>query len=233
MKNFRKIISRNQTSADEGTSPVLNPTDTDQLILGGVLAVQETKTGSRVVKSITTWQTNRNYNRVEVSCGTALDFTCRNVRDAVDVLRGAKGDSRVLGRAVTIADTVLRGLAKPEPEGPGVLAGDANSPAYRNITAKLEGDVVAVSFECSPVISVSAMMLFRKNLRQAGFMPQNGDDMLKGLIFDFCVYSKDTGQLLVKYIGLSYDSGDLDLSAHRIVIASGQFKALDRVGTDI
>jgi hypothetical protein len=39
--------------------------------------------------------------------------------------------------------------------GPEVLVGDENSPAYKNITAELEGDVLRVYFQCSPVIPVN------------------------------------------------------------------------------
>lgn len=129
-----------------------NPTDTDEMILAGVLCFENTEQGYKVVKSISTWLVNEKYNRVEQSCGVALDFTVRNVRQAVDVLRGAKGNQLVPSRAVSITDSTLRELARQEPEGPGVLAGDPNSPAYRNITATLEGDVTRIQFECSPVI---------------------------------------------------------------------------------
>jgi len=132
-----------------------NPTDTDPLILGGVLPVEETNTGFKVVQSITTWLNNDNYNRVEVSVGTALDFVARNVRNAVDPLRGAKGTPAVLGQAVSRTDTALLELARPEPIGPGVLAGDADNPPYRNITADLQGDVLRIQFQCSPVIPVN------------------------------------------------------------------------------
>jgi hypothetical protein len=47
---------------------------------------------------------------------------------------------------------VLRELAKPEPIGPGVLVGDKSSPPFKNITASLIGDVLAVEFQCSPCI---------------------------------------------------------------------------------
>ncbi len=132
-----------------------NPTDTDQLILGGVLAVEDTATGYKVVQSITTWLINDNYNRVEVSTGVALDFVARNVRNALDVLRGEKGTPIVLSRAVSITESTLRELARPEPQGPGVLAGDAENPPYKNITASLDGDVLRVEFQCSPVIPVN------------------------------------------------------------------------------
>lgn len=135
-----------------------NPTDTDLLIQGGVLCLENTEQGYKIVKSISTWLINDNYNRVEQSCGFALDFTARNIRQALDVLRGQKGNPLVLSRAVSIAESTLRELARAEPEGPGVLAGDAANPAYRNIKASLEGDVLRVQFECSPVIPVNYVL---------------------------------------------------------------------------
>lgn len=135
------------------------PTDTDALIEGGVLCIGNTDQGFKVIKSISTWLVNTNYNKVEQSCGVAIDFTIRNVREAVDVLRGQKGTPLLLSRAVSITESVLRELAKAEPQGPGVLAGDAANPAYRNITATLEGDVVQVSFEASPVIPANYILV--------------------------------------------------------------------------
>lgn len=132
-----------------------NPTDTDVLINGGVLCVEETNQGFKVVKSISTWLTNDNYNRVEVSTGVATDFVARNVRNALDVLRGEKGSPIVLSRAVSIAESTLRELARAEPQGPGVIVGDEENPPYKNIKATLEGDVLRVEFQCSPVIPVN------------------------------------------------------------------------------
>lgn len=135
-----------------------NPTDTDRLINGGVLCLENTDQGYKIVKSISTWLANDNYNRVEQSTGVALDFVARNVRQALDVLRGQKGNPLVLSRAVSITESTLRELSRPEPQGPGVLAGNDESPAYRNIRASLEGDVVRVQFECSPVIPVNYVL---------------------------------------------------------------------------
>jgi hypothetical protein len=132
-----------------------NPTDTDPLITGGVLCVENTSTGYRVVKSITTWLTNTNYNRVEVSTGVALDYTVRSVRNALAPLKGAKGSPLVLGQAVSRTETALKNLSIPDPAGIGVLVGDATNPPYKNIVAQLIGDVLAVQFQCSPVIPVN------------------------------------------------------------------------------
>ena len=135
-----------------------NPTDTDVLVDGGVLCVEETAKGYKVVKSISTWLVNDNYNRVEVSTGFAVDFTARNVRNAVDDLRGAKGNPVTLADAASRVESTLRELARPEPMGPGVLAGDAENPAYRNIQVSLEGDVMRIEFEVSPIIPINYIL---------------------------------------------------------------------------
>lgn len=85
----------------------------------------------------------------------ALDFVARNVRNALDTLRGAKGNAQTLALAVSKAETTLTELARAEPQGPGVLAGDKENPPFKNITASLDGDVLRVDFQCSPVIPVN------------------------------------------------------------------------------
>ena len=80
-------------------------------------------------------------------------------------------------------------------------------------------------------LSVSSMVLIKNNMQSAGITPENGDAVLQGLVFDLEVYSKDDGKLLRKYIGVSYASGDIDINAHQIVVASGQFNALDVTGS--
>ena len=132
-----------------------NPTDTDRLITGGVLCVEDTKKGYKVTKSISTWLINRNYNRVEVSVGAAVDFVSRSVRNAVEDLIGEKGAPQLLTLAIERVDSALKELARPEPMGIGVLAGDAENPPYRNIIAEIDGDVMRIEFECSPVIPIN------------------------------------------------------------------------------
>lgn len=136
-----------------------NPTDTDDLINGGVFCVEKVDGVYKVVKSITTWLNDRNFAKVEQSTGAALDFVSRCVRQALDILRGAKGGPISLQRAISITESALRELARPEPLGPGVLVGDTQSPAYRNISASLEGDVLRVQFECSPAIPVNYVLV--------------------------------------------------------------------------
>ena len=74
---------------------------------------------------------------------------------ALQVAGAVKGTPITLGRAVSLTETALRALAVPDPLGPGVIAGDENSPAYKNITATLVGDVIAVKWQASPVVPVN------------------------------------------------------------------------------
>lgn len=136
-----------------------NPTDTDVLINGGILCVEKSGGVFKVVKSITTWLNDRNYAKVEQSTGWALDMVSRRVREALDVLRGSKGGPISLSRAVSITESTLRELARPEPQGPGVIVGDDSAPPYRSIQASLEGDVIRVQFECSPAIPVNYVLV--------------------------------------------------------------------------
>ena len=129
-----------------------NPSDTDTLINAGILCIDLEPTGFMVVRDISTWLQNNNYNRVENSCAAAVDYVTATVRSALDVLRGGPVSPRSLAQALNIANTTLTNLAKAAPVGPGVIVGDANSPAFSNLQATAQGDVIGVSFQCSPVI---------------------------------------------------------------------------------
>lgn len=79
-------------------------------------------------------------------------------------------------------------------------------------------------------ISVQQMVLNKGAMMSAGIATVNGDAALQGLVFNLEVYSKDNGALLRQYVGCSFASGDVDISAHQIVVQSGQFNALDVIG---
>lgn len=102
-------------------------------------------------------------------------------------------------------------------------------------------------------VAVTNMTLFAGNMRDTGIAYENGDQALQGLIFDIVIYgdtapgSPDnvgaggtpdalqgtTGAAIRTIVGCSFDSGDVDITAHRIVVQSGQFKAIDVVGTGL
>jgi hypothetical protein len=131
------------------------PSDTDLLINSGVLTFENTAKGIKVCRSITTWLANDNYNRVEVSTGAATDHVVRAVREAVEPLVGKKASPQILAQAAQVTESVLKQLARPEPGGPGVIVGDDGSPAYRNIAVSIQGDVLHIAFECSPVVPLN------------------------------------------------------------------------------
>lgn len=79
-------------------------------------------------------------------------------------------------------------------------------------------------------LNVSAMVLNKGSMRQAGIAMENGDAVLQGLVFDIEVLSKDDGELLRKYTGCSYASGSMEVQKHAIVMANGTFNALDVTG---
>lgn len=82
-------------------------------------------------------------------------------------------------------------------------------------------------------LSVSAMVLIKGAMLEAGIAMENGDAALQGLVFDLEIYSKDDGALLRKYVGCSYASGDIDINAHQILVQSAQFNCLDVTGTGV
>lgn len=82
-------------------------------------------------------------------------------------------------------------------------------------------------------VNLQQMQLKNESLRSKGLLPENGDAMLRGVVFDILVQDKDSGKVLRKYIDASYASGDLDVSAHRIVSESAMFYATDVAGVGL
>jgi hypothetical protein len=87
-------------------------------------------------------------------------------------------------------------------------------------------------------VAVTNMCLFAQSLRGlgGGGYTIDGNDALRGMVFDLVVNAKASGGIgpsgaMRAYIGCSYDSGDVEINAHRITVASGQLKALDVSGT--
>ena len=90
-------------------------------------------------------------------------------------------------------------------------------------------------------VTTSQAILYTETLRSAGASLENGDDALKGMVFDIVVYDKNppasvntgAGIYLRKYVGCSFASGDIEIRKHTIVMANATFQALDVVGTAI
>lgn len=80
-------------------------------------------------------------------------------------------------------------------------------------------------------LNVEEMVLNTGSLRAQGVTLENGDDALRGMVFDIIAVSKDDGSILRKYRGCSYASGSVQLRKHAIVLSSAVFNALDVSGS--
>lgn len=75
-------------------------------------------------------------------------------------------------------------------------------------------------------LQIEAIVLEKEQLRSAGITTVDGDDALLGRVFDIVVIGKDTGEELRKYMGCSYASGDIRVTANQVVSTSASFNAL-------
>jgi len=128
------------------------PEQTDDLISKGVVCCVRNFDGVvKVLQSITTAQT-ANYHKREMSVGVAADFTAQAVRNILDPLRGKKKTPYMRSEVISRAKTALDELSKMEPQGLGVLVGDAKNPSYKGLTVSEGADWIRLEFQCSPII---------------------------------------------------------------------------------
>jgi hypothetical protein len=79
-------------------------------------------------------------------------------------------------------------------------------------------------------VNISYMVLIIGALNDQGIIPQNGNDVLQGLVFDVEILDKDNQNLVTKAIACSYASGEYEVSKHAIVMQTGVLMALDKSG---
>jgi len=81
---------------------------------------------------------------------------------------------------------------------------------------------------------VSSMVLRKKNMVALGIYPENGDEMLKGLIFDIEVFDNTVGAtptLLRKIIGCTFSGGSIEVAKHTVFVSDANFMGIDVSGT--
>lgn len=78
-------------------------------------------------------------------------------------------------------------------------------------------------------ISISRFVLKLDVAVQSGIILENGDAALLGNVFDIEVFSK-TGVLMRKYKDCINNSGDLGVTAHRVLVNDANFVGLDVTG---
>jgi hypothetical protein len=157
--NPGETMSRKALSVYGAEVQLREPADTDVLIDSGVIALVQGTKGVIVSQAVSTWQVDDRYNRREISTGAATDYVARAVRANLEPLLGTRASPEAIPRAASRVESILSDLSVAPPSGPGVLVGDGASPPYKNIVVELEGDVMRVSFECSPVIPINYVLV--------------------------------------------------------------------------
>lgn len=79
-------------------------------------------------------------------------------------------------------------------------------------------------------IQVSKLAMRKTSLYKLGVVPENGEEVLKGMVFDIEVIDKKSGEVIRKYLDCSYASGDIEVNKHAIISYNATFNALDVTG---
>jgi hypothetical protein len=126
--------------------------DLERMLETGIMPIEQVINRGffRVTRGITTWLKNSAFHRVEVSTRAALDEVIRRVILDQEPLLGRKASPLILGQSGSKAESTLRVLQRE-----GIIVGDSSNPAYKNISATLEGDRISLSFSASPVLPLN------------------------------------------------------------------------------
>lgn len=125
-----------------------------QLIDNGVLTVERVGAALKVVQGVTSWISDDNFNRKEISVRLATNYIAKNCRENLKQFIGRKNSPQMLQIIKGSLVQVLRELENNE-----IIVGTTTYPAYRNLILTADGDVVRVSFECSPVLPINYIMI--------------------------------------------------------------------------
>ncbi len=79
-------------------------------------------------------------------------------------------------------------------------------------------------------LNVSYMSLRRQSMFSEFVAFETPEDALVGTIFDIEIQDKETGNILRKYEGCSFASGDVEVTKHQIIVTNAQFLALRASG---
>lgn len=153
--NVGEPITNKTISGVQGLSTVFKNRQIIQLLDGGVLTIERLPSGIfKVVQGITTWITDDNFNKKEISVGLETNFVAKNVRNTLSTFVGRKNTPFVLQTIKGALIQILKDL-----EDQQVIVGTTAYPAFRNIIISADGDIVRVSFECSPAIPINYVLI--------------------------------------------------------------------------
>jgi hypothetical protein len=97
------------------------------------------------------------------------------------------------------------------------------------------GDIHVVEYVPSiarHTLTAAFVVLKRALLEQAGIftLPENGDSVMLGRVFDVAIIDKDTGRALRTYKDCSFASDDIEVTKHAVVAKNTTILARDVVG---
>ena len=130
-------------------------------------------------------------------------------------------------RSANLARVILDG------EEVGLLQNITMNDDYGPEPASGIGDILVqehVPSMARHTISVGKLALRTSSLYKLGIVPENGESVLQGNVFDFEVLDKKDGNVIRKYLSCSFASGSIEIQKHAIISYNCQFNALDASG---
>lgn len=147
-------ITNKTLSGLQGLSTYFKNRQILELIDNGVLTIERVGSALKVVQGVTSWISDDNYNKKELSVRLATNYVAKNCRDNLKQFIGRKNSPQILSIIKGSLLQVLRELENEE-----IIVGTTAYPAYRNLTLTASGDVVRVTFECSPVLPINYILV--------------------------------------------------------------------------
>lgn len=147
-------ITNKEISGMQGLSTYFKNRQILQLIDNGVLIVERVGGVLKVVQGVTSWISDDNFNKKEISVRLVTNYIAKNCRENLKQFIGRKNSLQMLQIIKGSLVQVLRELENNE-----IIVGTPTYPAYRNLVLTADGDVVRVSFECSPVLPINYVLI--------------------------------------------------------------------------
>jgi len=147
-------ITNKEVSSIQALSTYFKNRQILELIDNGVCVIERVGAALKVVQGVTTWISDDNYNKKEISVRLATNYIAKTCRENLQQFVGRKNSPSILQIIKGSLVQVLRELENNE-----IIVGTPDYPAYRNLTITATGDRVYVSFECSPVLPINYILI--------------------------------------------------------------------------
>lgn len=127
----------------------------EQLILGGVLAIEPTTDGWRIIKGITSYTGSDNLALRLDEAQTEIVFISKTISKGLTPFIGRRNDAINLQLIRSSLIRLLEGLQNQRVIVSSLGRDGTVIPAFRNIKVEQEGDVIRISFECTLSVGIN------------------------------------------------------------------------------